>query len=74
MSKKIEVMDYYDTDTLSNEIGSCTTLEELERLYEKKLANKRVNVVDIVIIQEMFGERMDELRIDLSLFKEDSEK
>jgi len=70
MSKNIEVIDFYDTDTLSNEIDSCNTYEELEKLYETKLAEKTLNVVDIVIIEELFGKRMEDLRIDFSYFEE----
>ena len=66
MSEEIEVVDYYDTDALSDEIDACESAEDLEKLYNEKLAGRTVNVVDETIIQEMFIHRMESLGINLS--------
>lgn len=50
-----------DLDGLSKLVDACKTEAELEELYNKELAGKKVNVVDELLIREMFLDRSESI-------------
>ena len=51
-------------------IKKCNSETELEKLYNEKLSGKRVNIVDEVIIKELFLNKIESFKHDNVIYRE----